>query len=228
MNCNIIKKNEISSSLVNFTVNNGTIEERDVIFSLENQKVSKEYLFRNNFFAPDLNYGTDELIRAYLHFYVWEMAIKKNEPVSLFEDGVIFCKNFHEESRRIISKLHPDWDVLLWGHDSDIIFGLGDGRMPIVGYFTNKSPNADLERFSGRNVASSAFQLLEASGVIGYSVSAKGARALLRQCTPIKNSVDLFKPSGKYVKNASIGHVMGCNYVNMQSYSCIPPLCIKK
>jgi hypothetical protein len=67
-------------------------------------------------------------------------------------------------------------------------------------------------------------RLRHAFGTGCYSVSPKGATALLAHCLPIQNALIEFPGFGIRNQNEGIDSVMAGVYPSLEAFICIPPL----
>jgi hypothetical protein len=67
-------------------------------------------------------------------------------------------------------------------------------------------------------------RLLGAFGLVCYSLSPAGARALRQRCFPLKNETIAIAGLGRQVPNFGIDYVMNKHYPELRSYVAFPPL----
>ncbi len=83
---------------------------------------------------------------------------------------------------------------------------------------------ADYRGFRDENVSSSAVRLVHSFGTQAYSVSPKGARALLKSCLPLRKRRIPFPGTSIVNDDLGIDTAMCAAYGSMQAFICIPPL----
>lgn len=163
------------------------------------------------------------------HVSLWGTIAKSGEPGHIFEDDAFLCKNFEEESQRIISSLPKDWDIILWGNNSDtslqfeMIPGIGD----CIAHFSEEQVRQGIDTFRDIDVKSQAFRLKETFGICGYAVSPKGARNLIERCLPFTTTLHPHSClNNRLIKTGSVDVIMNKHYRHMKAFTSFPPLCL--
>lgn len=161
------------------------------------------------------------------HVSLWGAVAKYEKPGHIFEDDAFLCKNFDEESDRIIRSLPDDWDIILWGNNADTIlhYDLIPGITDCVARFSEDSVRRGIETFRQMDITSLPFRLRQTFGICGYAISPKGAMELIKRCLPF-NSPAITYPGlgGKSLVASSVDHLMNQHYANLKAYTCVPPL----
>ncbi|WP_243444106.1 glycosyltransferase family 25 protein [Asaia prunellae] len=122
------------------------------------------------------------------HVALWGAAAKNGRGAHIFEDDAFLCRNFSEESEKLISRLDADWDIILWGNNSDttLKFNLLPGITPCIATFSQSAVRKGIQSFSAMTVEALPFRLDHTFGICGYAISPKGARRLLEKCLPLR------------------------------------------
>ncbi|GBQ05845.1 glycosyltransferase [Saccharibacter floricola DSM 15669] len=161
------------------------------------------------------------------HVSLWGATAKYGHPSHIFEDDAFLCHNFEEESDRVIRSLPEDWDIILWGNNSDTIlhYDLLPGITDCVARFSEEKVRRAIETFRHMDVATLPFRLRQTFGICGYSVSPKGAVELIKRCLPFTSPLVTY-PSmgGKVLQASSVDHLMNQHYADLKAYTCMPPL----
>lgn len=130
------------------------------------------------------------------HIKLWAQIAQSGKPAHIFEDDAFLCRNFEQESDRIIASLPHDWDIILWGNNYDSIleFELLPGITQCIAVFNQDTVRKGIPQYLNMDVSSAAFRLTQTFGICGYALSPKGAKRLLELCLPFQ-SVDVFYPA---------------------------------
>jgi hypothetical protein len=83
------------------------------------------------------------------------------------------------------------------------------------------------EEFQSESFSPIAARLTHSFGLQAYSVSPKGARALLECCLPLRKRLIPFPGTGIRLDDTGIDCAMSAAYGSMQAFLCIPPLVIQ-
>ncbi|MBB2197652.1 glycosyl transferase [Gluconacetobacter sp. 1c LMG 22058] len=181
------------------------------------------------FLHPDCQFTRGAVGSGLTHAALWGSVAKSGVAAHIFEDDAFLCRNFEEESRRVIASLPEDWDIILWGNNSDTVlqFELLPGITQCIATFSQDSVRAGIDTFRDMDVTSLAFRLDHTFGICGYAISPLGANKLIRSCLPMQ-TMDLVYPSlgGRMLPTSSIDHLMNRHYREMKAYTCFPPLCL--
>jgi glycosyl transferase, family 25 len=70
------------------------------------------------------------------------------------------------------------------------------------------------------------FKLVQASGLVCYSISPAGARLFKNFCLPIRNFAVYFRALDRAVPNYGLDVMMNAVYVEANAYTCFPPLVV--
>ncbi|MFW7269137.1 glycosyltransferase family 25 protein [Gluconacetobacter sp. Hr-1-5] len=181
------------------------------------------------FLHPDCQFTRGAVGSGLTHVALWGSVAKSGVAAHIFEDDAFLCRNFEEESSRVIASLPEDWDIILWGNNSDTVlqFELLPGITQCVATFSQDSVRAGIQTFRDMDVTSRPFRLDHTFGICGYAISPLGADKLIRSCLPMQ-TVDLAYPAlgGRVLPTSSIDHLMNRHYREMMAYTCFPPLCL--
>jgi len=187
----------------------------------------REELVKDGTITEDLSYLPGALGCAVSHVGLWKKAVSLNGGVTVCEDDVIFSFNFLEESARVISSLPADWDIIHWGYLFDpyflwVDFGFAKAELR----FYDRRFSRDYQKFQCESSSSTAVRLVHSFGLQAYSVSPKGARALLEYCLPLRKRLIPFPGTDIVLEDIGIDCAMCGAYGSMQAFVCIPPLVI--
>lgn len=151
---------------------------------------------------------------ALSHFYRWQFAIDHNRSITIAEDDAIIHHDFETIIPQIISTLPPNWDLIMWGWNFDIelIFDFLPGVSPCRAKFDEANMRYGWRNFQSLPVRPKPFRLFNTWGTVCYTVSPKGAEALIKGILPFNAPVDI---------------AMNELYLNhLNAFVCFPPLVI--
>lgn len=195
--------------------------------AVDGRQVDRENLIAEGIIIDDLPYLPGSLGCALSHVRLWEKAAAKNRIVTIFEDDVICSQYFRQEAALLVSKLPADWDIVQWGYNCHqcymwLDFEFAKAKLQ---FYDHRFAEGSLE-FQSRRFASSAVRVAHSLGLMAYSVSPKGARALLKYCLPLRKRLIPFPGTGTFLPDNAIDVAMCGAYRSMQAFACIPPLVI--
>jgi hypothetical protein len=78
--------------------------------------------------------------------------------------------------------------------------------------------------FQSASTSYSAVKIAHSFGTMAYSISPKGAQALLQFCLPLRKRAIPFPGTEVVVEDTGIDNVMAGAYGSMQAFLCLPPL----
>ena len=171
---------------------------------------------------------------AMSHKAQWERAVASGEALTVIEDDAVFCKNFEEEHKRLLSTLPETWDIVLWGYIPylGLFYDLFPGFPYSVAYnpLLRESLTRNIEVFSERVMSGNLHKLYGGWGTVCYSISPRGAKKFLKFCFPIRPFPlkpkwrKKLKPFYYQVINNGIDCPMTAFYPKVEAYVCVPPL----
>lgn len=180
--------------------------------------------------APDLGFNDGALGCALSHLAIWNLAIEKNQPLTVCEDDAIFNHDFGAVSESVIKALPPDWGLILWGwnFDSILLFNMIPEVSPCLGMFDQDRMRMGIEAFQSARITAQPFRLFNALGAVGYSISPAGAQLIKQHCLPFRN-MDVFIPGlGRTLPNTGFDIMLNDLYRRMKAYVSFPPLIITR
>lgn len=196
----------------------------------EGKNVERGALVDRGVITADLGYGDGALGCALSHLALWDLAIEKNQSLTVCEDDAIFNHGFRGAAESLIQALPRDWQVILWGwnFDSVVLFDMIPGVSPCLGRFDQDRMRMGIEAFQSARFAPLPFRLFNTFGTVGYSVSPLGARTMKEHCLPFRN-MNVFIPGlGKTVLNTGFDIMLNDLYRRIRAYVSFPPLVITR
>jgi GR25 family glycosyltransferase involved in LPS biosynthesis len=197
------------------------------IRAVDGTSIDRNLLMQEGVITEDLSYPPGSLGCALSHLNLWKKAVSENRIVTIFEDDVICADRFQEESTELISRLRDDWDIVQWGYlfwryFVWLDFGFAKAKVE----FYDRSFSEDRSRFQSASVPRSLVRTAYVLGAQAYTVSPKGARALLEYCLPLRKRFIPFPGTGVVIEDIGIDGPMCGAYSSMQAFTCVPPLVI--
>ena len=165
--------------------------------AVDGRKLDREELIREGIMTADCGYTAGCLGCALSHFALWRKVIEEGRAITVAEDDAIFSRNFAERSREFLEGLPTDWDFVQWGWVFKhylwvhVIPQVVSATMT----FYQDELRQNIEDFQTSDVASVPVRLRHSFGTVCYSVSPRGARALLDHCTPLTGKLIEFPGS---------------------------------
>jgi GR25 family glycosyltransferase involved in LPS biosynthesis len=195
--------------------------------AIDGAAVDRQRLVAEGILAEDLAYLPGSLGCALSHISLWKKAVSENKVVTVMEDDVACSFAFEEEARRVLSQLPDDWDLIKWGANFYpnflwMDFGFSKAKLE----FYDRRYLTDQIAFQRKRFAPSAIRIAHSFGLQAYSVSPKGARALIDHCLPLHRRLIPFPSTNVVIEDIGIDSAMCGAYASMQAFLCIPPLAI--
>jgi GR25 family glycosyltransferase involved in LPS biosynthesis len=179
-------------------------------------------------FEPGLRYSAGALGCATSHLMLWQETVALDTPVTIVEDDAILRHDFQEQSEKVLAKLDPEWDMVVWGWNFDSILSLNvmPTVCPVVALFDQnamRQANGEFQRMTGTPTI---LPLDKCLGTPAYTISPRGARKFLLECLPLKNFEVYFPVLKRHVANNGIDIAMNRFYSLSATYCSLPPLAI--
>lgn len=194
----------------------------------DGKSVDRDQLIRDNIIAPNLDYAAGSLGCAISHVTLWREAVERHKMITVAEDDAIFSHRFERHARSLLSNVRADWDFILWSASLRCyawLDALPGGTGARLEFFSGEVMTriADFQEAETEPALLRAHHLL---GTVCYSVSPRGARALLEWCLPIRPMIVDFEGFGLRLNNAGIDCIMNGVMPSLKAYVCLPPLVI--
>jgi len=181
-------------------------------------------------------YSAGTLGNTLAHISLWERAAVTGEVMTICEDDALFHHRFEAEAEAMMRRLPADWDVLLygWNFDAMLLLDLLPGSCPALVMCDEDRLRAHAAEFQRHVQPSLPLRVLQAFGVLAYSISPKGARTLRAFCLPIRPmTVTLPGPtrnlqSERRLANIGVDVMMSAVYPQIGAFVAFPPLAISK
>jgi len=195
---------------------------------VDGKSVARDQLVRDKIIAPNLDYAAGSLGCAISHVTLWREAVARHKVITVAEDDAIFSHQFERHTKSLLSNVRADWDFILWSASLRCyawLDALPGGTGARLEFFSGEVMThvADFQEAEIEPALLRAHYLL---GTVCYSVSPRGARALLDWCLPIRPMIVDFAGFGLRLNNAGIDCLMNGVMPSLKAYVCLPPLVI--
>jgi GR25 family glycosyltransferase involved in LPS biosynthesis len=171
-------------------------------------------------------YTPGALGNALSHKKLWEECVASNAVLTLAEDDAAFNRHFASKAQQVFAQLPEDWDIILWGWNFDSVLHVGilNGIREAVMYFDARPLGPRVPEFQAQDYPVQLLPLMNAFGIVSYSVSPAGARRLLAACFPLTNEPIPIPGLNRLLANISLDATMNRHYRTLKSFACFPPL----
>jgi tetratricopeptide (TPR) repeat protein/GR25 family glycosyltransferase involved in LPS biosynthesis len=186
-----------------------------------------EELTRGGFVAGPLPaYTPGALGGALSHRALWERCAARGTPLTVAEDDAVLNRSFADRAARLLGRLPPDWDIVLWGWNCDSVLEVEviEGAHRALMQFSPWSLGPRVAAFRESDYEIVPLRLLTAFGIMAYSVSPAGARRLHARCFPLRDEPLAVPGLVRQVTHATLDVAMNRHYRDLRAYVCFPPL----
>ena len=195
--------------------------------AVDGREINREELQAKGLIAGDLGYTPGALGCALSHIGLWQKAVAENRTITIFEDDAVSSINFAESAAHTLAQVSRDWDLICWGCVFDPLFvWLEFDYVKATLHFYDRHFRGQFDAFQHEGYSPTPIKLLHSFGLQAYSVSSKGAKALLDGCVPLRRRHITFPGAGVTTPNAGIDVAMAGVYPSLKAFLCLPPLVI--
>ena len=157
--------------------------------AIDGQSINLDDLIQTGTLSNDAaSWPKGQIGCALSHLEAWRECQDSGEPMLIFEDDALFCKDWDIQLTQLMSSLPDCWDIFLlgWNQDSCLQWEWSPGftatslfrpRYPAVPHLQSALNNSNKPQV---------FKLLTGLGLAGYVVSAHGASRLLDWALPLR------------------------------------------
>jgi GR25 family glycosyltransferase involved in LPS biosynthesis/glycosyltransferase involved in cell wall biosynthesis len=199
------------------------------VSAVDGRQLDRDTLIKEGLVDPNCSYKAGALACALSHVNLWKQAVAENMVMTVFEDDAIATERFEEKAARLIAGLPNDWDFVQWGYNFRPLFVWADFGFSkaTMRFYGQQFQGDDKSKFKSSNFSPSTIKLAHSYGTVAYSVSPKGARALLDYCVPLKSWSIPFPGTDVVAENTGIDCTMNGIYGSMQAFISMPPLVLE-
>jgi GR25 family glycosyltransferase involved in LPS biosynthesis/tetratricopeptide (TPR) repeat protein len=196
--------------------------------AVDGQTLDREKLIEDGVIAPDCTYTPGALGCGLSHVALWRKSIAENRPITIAEDDAAFSHQFDAHSKELIEKLSSGWDVVVWGFIFqtyvwiDLLPEVSSAKVQIF----EDQLQQNIHNFKDLRSLPTLMKLRHLFGTPCYSVTPKGARALLDSCLPFDSTLIDFPGFGVRTPNEGVDCAMNRTYPSLDSFVCMPPLVV--
>lgn len=202
--------------------------------AVDGSTLDKGALEKSGYIASDLSNGAGlmdgSLGCALSHVRLWEMAVRRNEPITVFEDDAAVSHQFEKTASDVLAAMPADWDIIMWGANLPPAFiwvDFGVSKVRLSSYGPERYRGAEgVKRFQMEEFWAGPVRLLHSFGLCGYSISASGARAAIEHCLPLGNRLIDFPDAAVRVWTTTSDIALCGLYPFLKAFICLPPLVI--
>ena len=216
--------------LLRFRDHNDHLREIVRVSATDGAKVDREALVSSDTSTGTCPTQDGTLGCAVSHIKLWEMAASQDRNLTIFEDDIVVSLHFEARAREILAAVPADWDFIQWGVTFDPLFvwvdlGVSKARLHPYGY-TELRGSFGLQEFQAEKFFPAPLRLLHSFGLQGYSISAKGARAALEFCLPLRNRSIEFPEAEVTTRDGGIDVALCGLFPTLKAYVCFPQLLV--
>lgn len=211
-----------------FMEKNRHLQDVERFSAFDGADLDRRALIDDGLVAEPLSYKVGTLGCALSHVTMWKYAVDNNVTVTISEDDTVYSKHFYRSTEEIFRSLAGEWDYIHWGFDYEKCFiwvnlGFAKAKLQFYGF----EPNSEhREQRVTEWAPPTAVKLAHCLGTFCYTVSPKGARALLDGCVPLTDrNIDL-PGTGFFLPDLGIDVSMCGVFEKMRSFACFPPIVI--
>lgn len=194
---------------------------------IDGKAMNRQDAIQAGLLAEDCQFTAGAVGSGLTHVALWGTIAQSGEAANIFEDDAFLCQNFEQKSRQIIDQLPEDWEIILWGQNSDapLHYEVLPGQTDCFAHFSQDDVRRGIDDFRSQTVDTLPFRLKQAFGICGYALSPRGAVSLMKRCLPM-STMPIHYPSlgNRVLMSSSIDHIMNRHYADMKAYCCVPPL----
>ena len=231
LNIHLVNLDRSTDRLATFQAVNSHVMPHVTRFpAIDGKNVTRATFVEQGIIAPDLGYKDGALGNALSQTTLWDLAVRENRALTICEDDAIFNNAFCAASESILQELPPDWHLIKWGwnFDSVLWFDMIPGVARCIGSFDQDSLRKRIDAFQSAKLRPRAYPLFQAFGNVCYSISPVGARLLLQNCLPLRNTTVYIAGLRGSVLNYCIDVALNAVYSHMNCFVSIPPLVVTR
>ena len=198
------------------------------ISAVDGRLVDRRQLVADGVITESLPYEAGALGCAMSHIGLWRKAVREHRRITIFEDDAVSSDHFYEETRRVLSEIPENWDLVQWGYIYNPLFiwvDLGVAKARLRFYDDRYQGRSD--QFQRDRNPPRPLKLAHSFGTQAYSVSPRGAQALLDQLLPLSGKLVTFPGAGVTNEDSGIDVAMCACYESMKAFICVPPLIVQ-
>jgi GR25 family glycosyltransferase involved in LPS biosynthesis len=228
MPIHLINLDRSTDRLAEFQKRNAHLRNVVRFAAVDGRTIDKEKLIKEGIVTRDCSYSLGALGSAMSHITLCRMAVDERRTVTIAEDDAIFCCTFEGHAERVLALLPDDWDVIFWGwnFDAPLRIDMLPGVSEAIVRCDQGRMRQNIDQFQALETSPVFVRVLHIWGIMCYTVSPKGAQALLDICLPLRSAL-IETPGfrGRFdVK--TFDATLNTAHPSLKSFVCIPPLVV--
>lgn len=214
-----------------FLSHNGHLSDFSRFSAIDGNTLDKDALVRERLVEPNIFplYRPGALGCAISHLALWKQA-EAGPAMTICEDDAIFNRHFEAEAQGVINSLPPDWHLILWGWNFSpyVAFQIIPGAFRCVLQSSDTEVRCSFQEYRSQQFTPRPYRLIETFGLVCYSLSPHGARALRQMCLPLHDMQIHLVAQSRWVPNFAIDTLLNAFYAKLNAYVCFPPLVVTR
>ncbi len=190
--------------------------------------VNREELVKQGILTGEPDYTPGALGVFLSHVEQWKTCVRTGEVMTVVEDDAIISEEFESCSQSLIESVGPDWDVIYWGWNFDAYLwvDLLPGVCPAVIETFQNLLRDRVECFQSQRIPRQLFKILHLFGMVCYSVTPRGAQAMLDFCLPLRPMLVSFRDFEVRVENNGVDYMLNAILPDLRGFVCMAPLVV--
>ncbi len=226
MRIHVINLDRSADRLAAFLAANRHLTEIRRVAAADGAQIVNEQFVRAGLITPAALpfYTRGALGCALSHVTLWQEAIAGRSAATIAEDDAILRRDFEGKAAAGIERLPEDWDIAFWGCNvgAHIAHGPIGGS---IGFDVVRLETAFTD-FQSARARVRLDRLEQMLGLVCYSISPKGAAALMALCLPLRPVRVHFQMLEKELDNYGLDVAMNAHYPKLKAFVAIPPLAL--
>jgi len=196
--------------------------------AVDGRSVDRHALIEAGLAHADLAYTPGAFGCALSHAALWRRCVETGTPLTICEDDAILRGDFPAMSAEIAQRA-PEAELVLWGWNFDsVLAGRLFGETPFAMGFDQARLRASIPAFQAERTAPTLLRLHRALGTPAYTISPKGAQALLARCFPLRPEPVFVPLLDREIPNTGVDIAMNAAYPQIAAYVAFPPLAVTR
>ena len=220
----VISLKSTPDRLHNFRANNPHIysEHFEAVHGIH---LNENDLINNNLISNNCKYSKSAMGCAFSHVKLWDMCLRMNEPITIFEDDAIIHRSFDLHLNNAIFDRGMEFILWGWNFDAPLIINYNNFFKNTILKWTEIDSDINAESYQKTQINAGFTDLICAFGTVAYTITPNAARKLLQSTLPLRNRLSTI-PELKSLENVGVDISMSFDYQNIGAKVCIPPMVI--
>lgn len=187
--------------------------------------LNEDEIIKNGLKNHDCRYSKPAMGCAFSHIKLWDMCIKINKPITVFEDDAIIHHSFEKHSEAAVNDHKLEFILWGWNFDAPILIRYNE-------FFKNTIIKWAENDFEKNSILYQKMQfeirherLISAFGTVAYTITPIIAKKLLNLTLPLRSRLSPI-PELCNLQNTGIDISMSFDYEKIGAKVSIPPLVV--